>query len=284
MDKISIKGLEVFAHHGVFEEERRLGQNFIVDLELFLDLSLAGESDDLRLSVDYGKVCRFVECFMRENTYDLIESAAERMAQALLLEYREQLKEVEITIEKPNAPVGLPHKGCSVTVHRGWHTAFISAGSNMGDKRRYLEGALEAFCSHHAFEVVAVSDIFETAPYGYTDQDDFLNMAFEIRTLVSPQTLLGFCKELEARAGRRKTERWGPRTLDLDIVFYDEAVINSDEGGLTIPHPDMRNRFFVLYPLRQIAPGYMHPIYKKTVLQLLEELIEKNGAEPERRR
>ena len=179
-----------------------------------------------------------------------------------------------MTIKKPWAPVGLPLKTVSINISRGWHTAYIALGSNMGDKENYLNDAIAAINSDPMCIVDKVSDFIETKPYGYTEQDVFLNGAIKIQTLYSPKMLLDFLQKVEYEAKRVRTVHWGPRTLDLDIIFYDDEII--DEDTLIVPHQDMTNRDFVLIPLNQIAPHHMHPVFKKPISELLAALTEKN--------
>lgn len=269
MDKIHIKNLEVFAKHGVFPEENRLGQKFVVSAELFLDTRRAGMADELEQSVNYGEVGQTITRYLTENTWKLIEAAAEHLAEKLLMEYP-LLRGVHLEIKKPWAPVGLPLETVSVEIERHWHTAYVALGSNMGDKRAYLDEAAEKIGKIPGCRVKKVSDWIVTAPYGVTEQDEFLNGALEMETLLSPQELLKKLHSIEAEAHRERILRWGPRTLDLDILFYDSQVIDTEE--LHIPHIDMQNRLFVLEPMNQIAPWVRHPVLNKTIAQLRGEL------------
>lgn len=268
-DEIHIQGLKVFAHHGVYPEETKNGQDFFVNAVLFLDLGRAGKKDDLECTVNYGSVCHFINDWMRENTCKLLEAAAERLAGELLLRY-EALISLELEIQKPQAPIGLPFETVSVKIHRGWHKVYLGAGSNMGDRRRFLENAVEGLRANPLIRVNKVSDWIVTKPYGGVEQEDFLNGALEVETFLKPKELLETLHELEAEADRVRTIRWGPRTLDLDILFYDALICSSDD--LVIPHPDMTNRLFVLKPLAQIAPWFVHPVERKTVTALLKAI------------
>lgn len=270
MDRIQIKGLEIFARHGVYPEETVLGQKFVVNAMLYASTRKAGLTDQLENSVNYGEVSHHIKRFMEEHTCKLIESAAELLARELLLTYP-LLQTVDLEIEKPWAPVGLPLDTVSVSISRSWHTAYIALGSNMGDRKAYLDQAVLSLNAHPDCQVTEVSDYLVTAPYGGVEQEDFLNGALKLRTLLVPEELLALLHEIEHQANRERLIHWGPRTLDLDILLYDDQVIDTPE--LHIPHIEMHIRDFVLIPLAQIAPHVRHPLTKKTVEQMLKELM-----------
>ena len=269
MDQIHITGLAVYAHHGVFPEENRLGQKFVVDATLELSLREAGQKDNLTKSVNYGEVSHFITSYLTGHTYRLIEAAAEQLARALLLEYG-LVDAVTLTIHKPQAPIGLPIADVAVSITRGWHEAYIAFGSNMGDRRAYIEQGIRELKAQPDCRVLTISDFIETEPYGRVKQDDFLNGCLKLRTLLTPQELLERLHEIEAHAGRTRDIHWGPRTLDLDILLYDDLAYASEQ--LTIPHIDMHNRMFVLGPLAQIAPYAQHPVLHRSVRELKEAL------------
>ena len=273
MDRITIENLQVYAHHGVLPEETVLGQRFLVTAVLELETRPAGRTDDLELSVNYAVVSEKITAFLQQNTFRLIESAAEQLAGYLLLEFP-LLHGITLTIKKPWAPVGLPLDTVSVSISRQWHTAYVALGSNMGDKESYLNEAVAFLQNEKTIRVQKVSDYLVTKPYGVLDQDDFLNGCLQLQTLLTPQELLELLQQAEQAANRQRLRHWGPRTLDLDILFYDDQMVW--EPNLVIPHPEIPKRTFVLEPMVQIAPYFVHPILRKTMRELLETLSAKN--------
>ena len=267
LDEIRIEELEVFANHGVFPEENVLGQKFLVSAVLYTDTRKAGQTDDLTASIHYGEVCAFIDRYLREHTFKLLERAVECLAEELLLNTN-HLRKVRLEIKKPWAPVGLPLKTVSVSVEREWHDTVIALGSNMGDRQGYLDGAVEKLDVVQGCRVRKVSGFLETPPYGVTDQADFLNGCLELETLLYPHELLDELHRIEKEAGRERILRWGPRTLDLDIIFYDDLILQ--DSDLCIPHVEMHKREFVLKPLSEIAPYRRHPVTGKTVQEMLE--------------
>lgn len=272
MDQIIIQDLSIYAKHGVYMEENILGQQFLVSVYIDMDLSRAGQTDNLQYTIDYGTVCHFVTKYMQERTFKLIESAAEHLAEELLLQYT-QIKKIRIKVKKPWAPIGLPIKNVCVSVDRTRHNVYLSLGSNLGDRRAFIRQGIDELNALDSCKVCEVSAMIETEPYGGVLQDNFINCVIRMETVLNPQHLLDEIHKIEDRAGRTRDVRWGPRTLDMDILFYDHETVNTPQ--LTIPHIDMQNRNFVLEPLCEIAAWYRHPVLHETVQQLYDRLQEK---------
>ncbi|MCS6968341.1 MAG: 2-amino-4-hydroxy-6-hydroxymethyldihydropteridine diphosphokinase [Cytophagales bacterium] len=146
------------------------------------------------------------------------------------------------------------------------YTAHLLLGTNVGDREGYLSFAVEKI-SQLAGKIVHISQIYQTAAWGFTQQADFLNQALVVDTPHEPETLLSILQEIENQAGRQRLFKWGPRTLDIDIIAIDDLVIHS--AKLCVPHPAMAQRRFVLHPLADLLPTWRHPLTGLTYAQML---------------
>ena len=273
MDKITIQNLEVFAKHGVFPEENVLGQKFVISAVLYTSTRKAGITDELAYSVNYGEVSHFIKNYVEGHTWKLLESVVEHLAEEILLHFP-LLNQVDLEIKKPWAPIGLPLDTVSIEISRKWHTVYIALGSNIGDTKGFLDFAVHMLEKRSDCQVQKVSDYLVTKPYGGVEQDDFLNGALELKTMLDPEELLDALHEIEKVAHRERKTHWGPRTLDLDILLYDDLVF--DTKDLHIPHVEMHLRDFVLIPMAQIAPWKRHPLTGKTMEEMKNNLKVRN--------
>ena len=147
---------------------------------------------------------------------------------------------------------------------------FLGLGSNLGDRDAHLNDAIAILCSSESISITAQSSVLETEPVGNEDQGKFLNAVIEIETTLSPTQLMQTCLDIEMQQGRVRDEKWGPRTIDIDILFFSDQLIEKE--GLHVPHPEVQNRSFVLIPLVEIAPMMVHPTLAVTAKAMLHAL------------
>lgn len=256
MDRIDINGLRVMAVVGVLPHEREAAQPLQIDLTLHVDLHDAGLSDDLGDTANYGAVSEAVGAVVRESKDLLLERLAARVAEVAL--GFERVDQVRATITKLRPPIPEDVVSTAITVERhrrelnvprhAVHTAIVALGSNLGDREDYLR-----FAVGRLGEIVASSRVWETAPVGGPEgQGAYLNMVVVVRTSLDPYAFMRHGQRIEASALRQRLVRWGPRTLDVDLLFHDDTRIESPE--LTLPHPRYAERRFVLAPLAEVAP------------------------------
>ena len=271
MDYIEIRRLKVYAWHGCFSEEKDKGQNFYINIRIYPGSGVFKENDLLEETVNYDELCTKITQWMTNNTFNLIETCAAYLAEKILTEYSEVWKAV-IDVEKPEAPVSSQIDTVLTHAERCWHSVYLGIGSNMGSREMFLQEALKMLRQSKGIRVTNLSSIYETEPYGVTDQPPFLNGVIGLETWLEPEALLMRLHEIESALGRVRELHWGPRTIDLDILLYDKEVI--DTPDLHIPHIDMANRLFVLQPLAEIAGYYRHPITGITIDEMLLKLQE----------
>lgn len=267
MDKIYLKDIEIFANHGVFQEEKTLGQKFILSLELSLDIKEAAKTYDLTKSVHYGELCHKVIEVFQEESLDLIESVVNKVANFILDNYL-MVNGVKVVLKKPWAPIGRHLDYAAVEINRERHFAYISMGSNMGNKEENLNKAIKKLEEVNGIKVSKVSSYITTEPWGNENQDEFLNGALKLETYLTPRELMTELLRIESELGRVREIKWGPRVIDLDIILFDDIVSNDE--FVIIPHPLMHLREFVLEPLNEIAPYAIHPLKNKRVFELLD--------------
>ncbi len=149
---------------------------------------------------------------------------------------------------------------------------YLCLGSNMGDRFNLVQNAVNLFSLAENCDIIRTSALYETEPWGYKDQNWFLNLIVEMKTTLSPEELLAKCQEIERFLGRDRTieVRWGERLIDADIIFYGKEVINTEK--LTIPHKYMHKRAFVLVPLLELIPDFVHPVLNRTISQIYDDL------------
>ncbi len=275
-DFIKVTNMKVFAYHGVLEKEKKNGQDFYLNAKVYVDMRKAGLTDKLEDTINYDSICIFLAEVFAERQFDTIEAAAEYTLQEIIVNFP-TIEAMELEVRKPHAPLTYVPEDISVTIYREWHTVYLSFGSNVGNPTGHINEAISILKNPYAIRNVKRSDLFVTKPYGPVEQNDFVNGCLEMETYMDPEELVEYIHEIEDYFERDRSIHWGPRPIDLDIVFFDEYIYNSNT--LTIPHADMENRMFVLEPLSQLCPGRRHPVWGKTVAQLKKELSERGGDE-----
>lgn len=256
MDRILIDDLRVLTIIGALPHERELAQPLRIDLAIGLDLRNAGRSDELNDTVHYGLVCERVVEMARSSKDILLERLAAKVAD-VVLEF-DLVEQVDVTITKLRPPVPETVESTSVVISRTRaeaaappiedHEVIVALGSNLGDREGYLR-----FAVGELGNVVATSQVFETEPIGGPGgQGAYLNMVVKVQTSLDPYAFIRRCQRIEANALRQRIVHWGPRTLDVDVLFYDDVHISSEK--LTVPHPRINERRFVLTPLSEVAP------------------------------
>lgn len=255
-DRISLLGVRARGHHGVLAEEKRDGQDFVVDVVLHLDLRPAGVTDDLDLTVNYAEVGADVVARIEGPSLDLIESLAEQVAADALA--RPGVHTVEVTVHKPSAPVGVPFGDVTVHVERRRAVPVVIAlGANLGDAAARLDAAVDDLAGD--LDDVRRAPFVTTDPVGGPDQPRYTNSVLVATTPLGPDALLTRLHAVEARHGRVREVRWGARTLDLDLVQYGDPAAGTDvvseAPALLLPHPRAHERGFVLAPWARVDPG-----------------------------
>ncbi len=251
-DTISLLGVRAFGHHGVLQVERREGQNFVVDTALEVDTSAAGVSDDVADTVNYAEVAADIVAIIEGEPRNLIERVAAEIADTLLVRYP-LVQQLTLTLHKPQAPVGVPFGDVSITLERRRDSpVVIAVGANVGDSKATAHRAFDEMVGIPGVWGVRPSPLFRTEPVGGPEQGEYVNAVVLARTSLPPRALLAALHDIEARAGRTRTVRWGPRTLDLDLIQYGDPaagteMISADEA-LHLPHPRAHERAFVLVP------------------------------------
>lgn len=265
MDKILVNDLEVFGSHGA---DQKLDK-FLISAELTLNLKTAGDTDRISQTINYVDLCSDIEKYFSGLDHKLIESSVEDLASHILLNYI-SVRHVILTIKMISIPKEKKIGYTGIKIEREWHTAFIGVGSNLGDRYKNILAAENAINSSSNCKVVKLSKIYETEPFGYLDQDKFLNCVFEVKTLLTPLQFINSLLEIEESLKRERIIHWGPRTIDLDILFYDD-IITSFEAAV-IPHPRMHERMFVLKPLCDLTPYYVHPVLNERCYRIADKL------------
>lgn len=280
-DRIEVTGIRAWGHHGVLAQERQLGQQFVVDIALHLETAPAGRTDALSRTVNYAEVAAAVHEEIGAGPYDLVETLAEQIARRILEDTGQPLvRRVGVRVHKPAAPVGLPVGDVTITIERAAApvTAVLALGTNLGDRETHLARALTLLAHTDGIRIDWTGPVLETAPVGGPDgQGAFLNTAIGVSTALGPFALLETAQRAEHDARRERLVRWGPRTLDVDLITYGDW--RSEDPELTIPHPRAHERAFVLAPWHAARPEAALPGHGP-LSELLTRAGDRDGLRP----
>lgn len=257
-DRIVVTGIRGHGRHGVFDHERRDGQEFAVDVELEVGTTAAARSDDLADTVDYGQVAIAVHALIVGEPVDLVETLAERIADACLA--FGGVHAVTVTVHKPSAPIPVPFDDVQLRIRRTApvrRPVALALGSNLGDSATVLQAAVDDLAALPGLRLGAVSAVYRTAPVGGPEQPDYLNAVVVGETTFDPLALLTATQGVERAHHRVRDVRWGPRTLDIDVLALGDEVV--DEPTLQVPHPRAHERAFVLVPWTDADPAAVIP-------------------------
>lgn len=266
---IKIQNLKVFARHGVYASEKN-GQMFILSLTLGLDFYKAVKFDSVDFTIDYDYFCKFVSDNFAKFRFNLIETAAKFLTEQILLKFR-RINFVTVVINKEKAVF---KNSCvvqcvEIKYTNFWHIAYLGLGSNLGLRLKNVVSAIGLLKLEDRIKILKISKIFKNKAYG-RKMSDFFNCVVKIKTLFTPFELLGFCNKIEYKLKRVRLEKWGPRTIDVDILFFDDIILRTK--NLVIPHPEIEKRDFVLNPMAELAPFFKHPVNGKTMQKLADTL------------
>ncbi len=273
MFRIIIKNLNLFGYHGVKESEKTGGQNFCFNVEIFLDKDSFLDSDNLGDTVNYSEAIKILKDINSSNRFNLLETLSQTIA-IRIMEMSPLVERVSVKIEKTSPPikenlgsVGIEYaldrksvesmEGGKLENSEGTKLdVYMSLGSNIGNRENNLRKAVGMIDANKNIDVLKVSSIYETEPMYLKDQNYFYNIVLKAKVSekTSPFGMLGYLKKIESGFSGKKDKRYGPRAIDIDLLYYGGMSIDSD--FLTIPHPGIEERKFVLIPLNEINPEF----------------------------
>nr|NLD40771.1 2-amino-4-hydroxy-6-hydroxymethyldihydropteridine diphosphokinase [Actinomycetales bacterium] len=258
-DTIWLRGITAHAHHGVFAFEREQGQKFVLDVGYEVDTRTAARSDSVEDTVSYAEVADALHHLLVTEPLNLVETVAERMAAAVLA--FPGVRAATVVLHKPEAPISIPFDDVSLTIRRTPLTVVplapvpvsLGLGGNVGDVRGHLRAAVAGL--REVLDDVRVGPLVRTPAMTLPESDpqpDYLNTVVTARTRLAAAEVLALAHSLELEAGRRRDARWGPRTLDVDLLAYGDVV--SADLELVLPHPGAGERSFVVVPWAALEP------------------------------
>lgn len=280
MFKILIKNLNLFGYHGAKESEKSEGQNFRFNIEVFIKKDDFSKDDSIEDTVNYSEIIKLVKRINSSSSFDLLETLAQEIA-GQIEKMSPLIGKVAVKIEKTSPPikenlesVGVEYvlnseEKAKTTSKKTAADVYLSAGSNMGGREDNLRKAADMIEANPNINVIKVSSIYETEPMYVKDQNYFYNIVLQCRVdkKLGPFEMMGFLKGIEYKLGRQKIDKkYGPRIIDIDLLYYGKTTLQSD--FLTVPHPKIMERKFVLFPLSEIAPDFK--IKGKNIKEILK--------------
>ncbi len=274
MFKIIIKNLNLFGYHGVRDSEKKSGQNFCFNVEIDFKEDNLLNSDNLEDTLNYSQVIKILKDINSNQRFNLLETLSRAIA-SKIAGMSDKIEKVFVKIEKTSPPIkeNIESAGVMYTLKKedsGNNSGdkmgssrdekvyvYMSLGSNVGNKENNLRKAVGLIGRNPNINIIKVSSIYQTEPMYYRNQDYFYNIVLkaEVNKDVSPFEMLGYLKGVEYSFGRKKGKKYGPRIIDIDLLYYGEMFIDSD--FLTIPHSGIEERNFVLIPLSEISPEFL---------------------------
>ncbi|MEA2015815.1 MAG: 2-amino-4-hydroxy-6-hydroxymethyldihydropteridine diphosphokinase [Actinomycetota bacterium] len=288
MFKIKIENLNLFGYHGVREIEKKDGQNFRFNIEIIFDRKNLSGSDKLEDTLNYSKVIKVLKDINSSRSFNLLETLSQKIA-VEIMKVSTVVEKVSVEVEKTSPPIkeNLESVGIEYVIDKksmknmegermkggkgGRLDVYMSLGSNIGDREKNLRKAAGMIGAGKNIDIIEVSSIYETEPMYFKEQNSFYNIVLKAKVSdkTSPFGVMGYLKKVESGFGNRNNKRYGPRAIDIDILYYGDMSINSE--FLTIPHPRIEERKFVMVPLSEIDPDF------KIKGSEIKSFIEKEG-------
>ncbi|MCQ2531827.1 MAG: 2-amino-4-hydroxy-6-hydroxymethyldihydropteridine diphosphokinase [Saccharofermentans sp.] len=256
MDHLRMVDMEFYGYTGCLPEEKENGQTFVVTVDMACNRIPGAMTDNLEGTINYAELYERIKNYVTTSKGNLIENLAYNIG-GIVLDYSDIPDSVKVTVSKPQAPVVGMFKTMETTIElnrvqeSGFkHSVVLALGSNMGDKEQYLKEASKRLMMSGHVQIIKAGGLYETEPVGYDDQPYFYNTVLDVKTDLEPEELLNLTQKIELDLHRVRTIKNGPRTIDIDILLYDDITMDSDR--LIIPHPRMYERAFVLCPFKDI--------------------------------
>lgn len=273
-DHIILTGLKVSCIIGIFDWERKQKQDVLIDIKFPTDIHKAARRDLITDAVDYKKIAKTIIAFVEKSRFQLVETLADRLAGLLLAQFG--LREIFLRVSKPGAVRGSQNVGVEITrKHKDTSEGLVyfSLGSNL-DPDLHLRNALRKIDEKYLLK--SVSGIYETSPVGgKRKQSFFWNMAVGVDTDEKPESIRKWAGNLEKMEGRVRTkDRFASRTLDVDLILWKDLVVKGK--GFSLPHPDIEEKAFVLYPLLEIAPQMSLPGSERSLIELAHSFSDRS--------